>query len=77
MKYLECQRCSNRIDTTWKYCGYCGAELFKRCTYCGETASFAGQRFCTNCGKTMPPEVGEKPVAGTDLKAQLKKMTIR
>jgi hypothetical protein len=49
-----CLSCKREVSSNWMYCAYCGAQLAKRCSFCGALLpNLEGTRFCQQCGHAI------------------------
>lgn len=53
-KRATCPKCGAKVEPHAKFCGECGAKLYKEksCPKCGEEVS-PDQQFCDNCGAEL------------------------
>lgn len=50
----RCPTCQRGVQTTWKYCVYCGGSLRRHCPACGAAQpDLPGARYCCECGKLV------------------------
>ena len=50
----HCPTCQRQVQSTWRYCVYCGGNLQSRCSACGATQpDLPGARYCYECGTLL------------------------
>jgi transcriptional accessory protein Tex/SPT6 len=50
----HCPTCQRPVQSTWRYCVYCGGTLQRRCQVCGTTQpDLPDARYCCECGKLL------------------------
>lgn len=50
----RCPTCQRAVQSTWRYCVYCGGNLQRRCPACGTAQpDLPDARYCCECGKLL------------------------